>query len=367
MGTASFTFPALGQLGQELGAPLAAQAAEPEKPARRPHRHRHRHRDGDERARPRSAERVDERCASPGLVAIIEDQRPKSFTEGERSRHRHSSNGRHSSPSGRVSPPPSGGGGGGGGGGQRVHQHQHQPACHMGSNGGAARHAAGARQSASGGGAAAAPGGRHSPLRSAREREPHGHRHGAGLAGGHGGLPGLGAGPLTSHGAGADGGSPGRCWPALAPKLVRVMSESVPPEHIAKGFAPQMFSRRALDIFTGSRPAGTPDALARLLPTWAALHLWCVRPPRSRLWVPLHLGAADNLQAGVRAYLHPDGSAGPPGEPGKRRVMHDLLCRGFALQIRFRPAKPCPAALRDDALAKLSAFDLPLNDADNGA
>jgi hypothetical protein len=50
--------------------------------------------------------------------------------------------------------------------------------------------------------------------------------------------------------------------------------------------------------------------------------------------VPVHLGAADKLREGAGQYLHDDGSVGPSGEPWKYRVLLDLMCRGFAVQVR---------------------------------
>lgn len=65
-----------------------------------------------------------------------------------------------------------------------------------------------------------------------------------------------------------------------------------------------------------------------------------------RQWVPVHLGGADNLRQGLGAYLHDDGSCGPLGEPSKRRVLLDLMCRGFAVQVRcvMRPSVLCVRA-----------------------
>lgn len=54
-----------------------------------------------------------------------------------------------------------------------------------------------------------------------------------------------------------------------------------------------------------------------------------------RVWVPVRLDAADNLQQVLSACLHADGSCGPPGS--KQRVLLDLQCRGFAVQVRYDP------------------------------
>lgn len=66
-----------------------------------------------------------------------------------------------------------------------------------------------------------------------------------------------------------------------------------------------------------------------------------------RQWVPVRLDAADNLHQALSCCLHEDGSCGPPGS--KQRVLLDLQCRGFAVQVRWVPvtaltALHCPPA-----------------------
>lgn len=48
--------------------------------------------------------------------------------------------------------------------------------------------------------------------------------------------------------------------------------------------------------------------------------------------MPVRLAAADNLRQALSECLHADGSCGPPGS--KQRVLLDLQCRGFAVQVR---------------------------------
>ncbi|KAF6250578.1 hypothetical protein COO60DRAFT_1646501 [Scenedesmus sp. NREL 46B-D3] len=169
-----------------------------------------------------------------------------------------------------------------------------------------------------------------------------------------------------SVGSGGAGAGLGLLGGKIAPKAHRMMSESAKPESIAKGFAGNWLSRRCLDVFTGVRAAAPAELLRKLLPSCPGLHLWLVRPPRSRQWVPVHLRAADKLRQGAGQYLHDDGSVGPSAEPWKHRVLLDLMCRGFAVQVRFRPAKARCGSLDADLRAKLACYDFPLNDKDNG-
>lgn len=41
-------------------------------------------------------------------------------------------------------------------------------------------------------------------------------------------------------------------------------------------------SRRCLDVFTGARAVAQAEVLRKLLPDCPGLHLWLVKPPRSR-------------------------------------------------------------------------------------
>jgi hypothetical protein len=51
-----------------------------------------------------------------------------------------------------------------------------------------------------------------------------------------------------------------------------------------------------------------------------------------RQWVPVRLAGADDLRQALSECLHADGSCGPLGS--KQRVLLDLQCRGFAVQVR---------------------------------
>jgi hypothetical protein len=139
----------------------------------------------------------------------------------------------------------------------------------------------------------------------------------------------------------------------------------------------QPHSGGVLHVFDGTHAAAaaavngvTVSRLLRRLPEAPGLHLWLVHAPTAphRLrtqWVPVHLGAAASLQQELAAsYLHADGSCGPRGS--KQKVLLDLMCRGFAVQVRHRPRKPGAASVEADLLAKLALFDFPLNDANNG-
>lgn len=46
----------------------------------------------------------------------------------------------------------------------------------------------------------------------------------------------------------------------------------------------------------------------------------------------MRLAAADDLRQALSECLHADGSCGPLGS--KQRVLLDLQCRGFAVQVR---------------------------------
>lgn len=77
-----------------------------------------------------------------------------------------------------------------------------------------------------------------------------------------------------------------------------------------------------------TNPAVLIHTRCTLIHALYAAHFLCL----CRQWVPVRLDAADNLQQGLAGCLHADGSCGPLGF--KQRVMLDLQCRGFALQIR---------------------------------
>jgi hypothetical protein len=101
--------------------------------------------------------------------------------------------------------------------------------------------------------------------------------------------------------------------------------------HHMQGFQSHWYTNRVLQVYSGAVPAD-PALLLKQVPQQPGLHLWLVKPPCSRTWVPVRLDAADNLQETLAQCLHADGSCGPPGS--KQRVLLDLQCRGFAVQIR---------------------------------
>jgi hypothetical protein len=111
--------------------------------------------------------------------------------------------------------------------------------------------------------------------------------------------------------------------------------------------------------------------LLQKVPDAQGIYVWLVKPPRSRgrlAWVPVYLGKSDRLRQRLASYLRPDGGFGPADEPFKRKAMLDLMRRGFAVQVRFRPAKisPSKGGAKADESAKLARWDFPLNAAENG-
>ncbi|WIA41950.1 hypothetical protein OEZ86_009256 [Tetradesmus obliquus] len=300
-----------------------------------------------------------------GLIAVVEERRPKSFTVGTLHQRPHHLSSSAAAPT-------------------LHHSHGSSNSCSHS----AFTHAAGSRAGASKHhssclkpqqqpqllSSAAAGAGRRSPLQHALHSKHHaafaasgkGYIGSVGSAGGGVGAMGGAAAAGVAGSAGSFTGSGGALGLLGVPKVQRVMSESVKPEAIAKGFAGNWLSRRCLDVFTGARAVAQAEVLRKLLPDCPGLHLWLVKPPRSRHWVPVHLGAAERLRQGAGCYLHDDGSVGPSGEVWKCRVLLDLMCRGFAVQIRFRPAKARCGSLTEDLRAKLARFDFPLNDKDNG-
>ncbi|GBF94993.1 hypothetical protein Rsub_07494 [Raphidocelis subcapitata] len=164
------------------------------------------------------------------------------------------------------------------------------------------------------------------------------------------------SGAAAAGGCGGGGGSftAGQGAPRPMAELLRV-------DQIAKGFVSHWWERRGLDIFVNGRSTASRGSLLRRLPAAPCLFAWLVRPPHTRTWVAVYLGAADNLREAFEGCIHPDGSFGPASDPRKLRAMVDMQRRNFDIALRFRPVKPGCSNAAEDLISKLRLLDFPLN------
>lgn len=114
-------------------------------------------------------------------------------------------------------------------------------------------------------------------------------------------------------------------------------------------------------------------ALLAKIPDAPGVYVWLVRPPRTAAtrrsaWSAVYLGMSGSLRRRLSCYLRPDGGFGPSDEPAKLKAMLDLMRRGFAVQVRVRPAKVGAeqGGAKADESAKLARWDFCLNCSSNG-
>ena len=62
-----------------------------------------------------------------------------------------------------------------------------------------------------------------------------------------------------------------------------------------------------VDVFVNGHPGAARKKMLARLPNAAGIYLVLVRPPHTRSWVAVYLGACNNLRAELDKYLHTDG------------------------------------------------------------